>query len=62
MLSVYVFPNVDSKNIPLPILILLKTTDGEGGYLAAVERLPALHYIVDFMFWSFWIMGFIVEL
>ena len=27
-----------------------------------VERLPALHYSVDFVFLSFGIMGFIVEL
>ena len=27
-----------------------------------VERLPALHYSVDFIFLSFGIMGFIVEL
>ena len=30
--------------------------------VAAVERLPALHYCVDFIFLSFGIMGFIVEL
>ena len=30
--------------------------------VAAVERLPALHYSVDFIFLSFGIMGFIVEL
>ena len=29
---------------------------------AAVECLPALHYSVDFIFLSFGIMGFIVEL
>ena len=29
---------------------------------AAVERLPALHYSVDFIFLSFGIMGFIWEL
>ena len=28
----------------------------------AVERLPALHYSLDFIFLSFWIMGLIVEL
>ena len=28
----------------------------------AVERLPALHYSVDFIFFSFGIMSFIVEL
>ena len=32
------------------------------GCLAAVERLPALHYSVDFIFLSFGIMSFIVEL
>ena len=31
-------------------------------YSVAVERLPALHYSVDFIFLSFGIMGFIVEL
>ena len=30
--------------------------------VAAVERLPALHYSVDFIFLSFGVMGFIVEL
>ena len=30
--------------------------------VAAVERLPALHYSVYFIFLSFGIMGFIVEL
>ena len=30
--------------------------------MAAVERLAALHYSVDFIFLSFGIMGFIVEL
>ena len=30
--------------------------------MAAVERLPALHYNVDFISLSFGIMGFIVEL
>ena len=29
--------------------------------VAAVERLPALHYSVDFIFLSFWMIGFIVE-
>ena len=32
------------------------------GTVAAVERLPALHYSVDFTFLSFVIMGLIVEL
>ena len=31
-------------------------------FVAAVERLTALHYSVDFIFLSFGIMGFIVEL
>ena len=38
------------------------TTAGEWDYVAAEERLPALHYSVDFIFLSFGIMGFIVEL
>ena len=32
------------------------------GTVAAVTRLPALHYSVDFIFLPFWIIGFIVEL
>ena len=31
-------------------------------WVAGVERLPALHYSVDFIFLPFGIMGFIVEL
>ena len=38
------------------------TTTGDWDCVAAVERLPALHYSVDFIFLSFGIMGFIVEL
>ena len=38
------------------------TTAGDWHYVAVVERLPALHYSVDFIFLSFGIMGFIVEL
>ena len=38
------------------------TTAGDWDCVAAVERLPALHYNVDFIFLSFGIMGFIVEL
>ena len=34
----------------------------EMSYFTALERLPALHYSVDFIFLSFGIMGFIVEL
>ena len=37
------------------------TTAGDWDCVAAVERLPALHYSVDFIFLSFVIMGFIVE-
>ena len=33
-----------------------------GTVVVAVERLPALHYSVDFIFLSFGIIGFIVEL
>ena len=38
------------------------TTAGDWDCVAAVERLPALHYSVDFIFLYFGIMGFIVEL
>ena len=38
------------------------TTAGDWYCVVAVERLPALHYSVDFIFLSFGIMGFIVEL
>ena len=38
------------------------TTAGDWDCVAAVERLPALHYSVDFIFLSFVIMWFIVEL
>ena len=38
------------------------TTAGDWDYVAVVERLPALYYSVDFIFLSFGIMGFIVEL
>ena len=36
------------------------TTAGDWKYVAVVERLPVLHYSVDFIFLSFGIMGFIV--
>ena len=38
------------------------TTAGYWDCVVAVECLPALHYNVDFIFLSFGIMGFIVEL
>ena len=38
------------------------TTAGDWDCVAAVERLPALHYSVDYIFLSFGIKGFIVEL
>ena len=38
------------------------TTAGDWDCVAAVERLPALHYSVEFIFLSFGIMGFIWEL
>ena len=37
-------------------------TAGDWDYVAAEESLPAFHYSVDFIFLSFGIMGFIVEL
>ena len=38
------------------------TAGGDWDCVAAVERLPVLHDSVDFIFLSFGIMGFIVEL
>ena len=38
------------------------TTAGDRDYVGVVEPLPALHYSVDFIFLSFGIMCFIVEL
>ena len=38
------------------------TTAGDWDFVAEEERLPTLHYSVDFIFLSFKIMGFIVEL
>ena len=38
------------------------TTAGDWDCAAAVEGLPALHYSVDFIFLSFEIMGFVVQL
>ena len=38
------------------------TTAGDWDCVAAVERLPALRYSVGFIFLSFGIMGFIMEL
>ena len=35
---------------------------GDWDCVAAVERLPALHFCVDFIFLSFGIMGFMSEL
>ena len=37
------------------------TTAGDWVCVAAVERLPALHYRDDFVFLSFVIIGFVVE-
>ena len=50
-----------SKGLPFKNIFDF-TTAGDWDCVAAVERLPALHYSVDFIFFSFGIMGFIVEL
>ena len=50
-----------SKGYPCKNIFDL-TTAGGWDCVAAVERLPALHYCVDFIFLSFGIMGFIMEL
>ena len=41
--------------------IKCEATAGDWDCVAAVERLPALHYSVDFIFLSFGIMGLTVE-
>ena len=46
----------------LPKDTLLRTYLTSLQLVAAVERLPALHYSVDFIFVPFGIMEFIVEL
>ena len=38
------------------------TTPGDWDCMAVVKRLSDLHYSMDFIFLSFGIMGFIVEL
>ena len=38
------------------------TAAGDWDCVAAVKRLPALHYSVDFISLSFGVMGFIMEL
>ena len=43
-------------------VIFVSSTAGDWDCVAAIERLPALEYSVDFIFLSFGIMGFIVEL
>ena len=50
-----------SKGYPFKYVFAF-TTAGDWDCVAAVERLPALHYSVDFILLSFGIMGFIVEL
>ena len=50
-----------SKGYPLKNIFDF-TTAGDWDCVVAVERLPALHYSRDFIFLSFGIMGFIVEL
>ena len=50
-----------SKEYPFKNTFAL-TTAGDWGCVAAVERLSALHYSVDFIFLSFGIMCFVVEL
>ena len=50
------------KNDPYVHLMEKKETAGDWDCVAAVERLPALHYSVDIIFLSFGIMGFIVGL
>ena len=50
-----------SKGYPFKNIFDFSTAD-DWDCLAAVERQPALHYSVDFIFLFFGIMDFIVEL
>ena len=50
-----------SKGYPLKNIFDF-TTAGDWDCVAAVERHPALHFSVDFIFLSFGIIGLIVEL
>ena len=57
----------DSGSSSTCVLLLVRLRQsrykaGDWDCVAAKERLPALHYSVDFIFLSFGIMGFIVEL
>ena len=47
----------DSKGNPFKYIFDF-TTAGNWGCVAAVERFPALHYSVDFIFLLFGIIGF----
>ena len=53
--------NFASKGYPFKNIFDF-TTAGDWECVAAVERLPVLHYSVDFIFLSFRIMDFIVKL
>ena len=53
---------INALNRYSSVLKTVFTTAGDWDCVAAVERLPAHHYSVDFIFLSFGIMGFIVEL
>ena len=54
--------NQEKAGTTLYWLPKLHKTHKKQDCVAAVERLPSLHYSVDFIFLSFGIMGFIVEL
>ena len=56
------FKNVIFDKMTAMLNIFDFTTAGDWDCVAAVERLPALHYSVSFIFMSFGIMGFIVEI
>ena len=49
-------------SIPDLCTITYLTTAGDWDFVAVVERLHALHYSIDFIFLSFGIICFIVEL
>ena len=58
------FTNVNLGNFDQVYLfknILNFTIAGESDFVAAVKHLLVLYYSVDLIFFSFWIMGFIVD-
>ena len=52
---------VGLKKLPKDTLLRTYLTAGDWDCVAAVERLPALHYSVDFIFLSYGIIGLLLN-